>query len=353
MLTKSPYLSIVVTTRNDNHGGDLLKRTIAFVNGLIFQCEKYKLHAELIIVEWNPPKDKPLLKEVLPPPPQNTFLEIKYIVVPEEIHKTYKTSSTIPLYQMTAKNVGIRRAKGEFILCTNIDILFSDECFKIFAQQKLKQNVFYRANRCDVKNGLLDFSDFKSQLEYAKANVITRHGKSPDNEALLNVPRFIYYFPRIAALLNKLVIGVWKMLQPGIYPHFTIDFMACGDFTLMSKKDWMELQGYAELDMYSIHIDSMALWAATALGKKQIIFPYKAGVYHIYHEDGWESDDVLKTIRFLESKPCLDYSIVFKGGMQIVSKKQNWNLNSADWGFANKHLKEYIFEPGKPMQEIN
>ncbi|MEY2922957.1 MAG: hypothetical protein RL108_1583, partial [Bacteroidota bacterium] len=28
------YLSIVATTRNDNHGGDLLKRTTAFVTGI-------------------------------------------------------------------------------------------------------------------------------------------------------------------------------------------------------------------------------------------------------------------------------------------------------------------------------
>jgi hypothetical protein len=36
-----PYLSIVVTTRNDNHGGDLLLRTQTFVKGLIHQCNKF------------------------------------------------------------------------------------------------------------------------------------------------------------------------------------------------------------------------------------------------------------------------------------------------------------------------
>jgi len=32
----------------------------------------------------------------------------------------------LPLFQMIAKNVGIRRARGRFVLVTNIDILFSD-----------------------------------------------------------------------------------------------------------------------------------------------------------------------------------------------------------------------------------
>ena len=34
---------------------------------------------------------------------------------------------------MIAKNVGIRRARGEFVLATNIDILFSSELACIFA----------------------------------------------------------------------------------------------------------------------------------------------------------------------------------------------------------------------------
>ncbi len=36
---------------------------------------------------------------------------------------------------MIAKNVGIRRARGAFILCTNIDILFSDALFRLLADR--------------------------------------------------------------------------------------------------------------------------------------------------------------------------------------------------------------------------
>src|ERR1041385_4360887 len=105
-----PAISIIATTRNDSHGGELLKRTSIFVEGLIHQCNKFKLPAELIIVEWNPPQDKPLLKEVLPRPLNGDYLELRYIVVPPSIHSKYKHSDTLGLFQMTAKNVGIRRA---------------------------------------------------------------------------------------------------------------------------------------------------------------------------------------------------------------------------------------------------
>ena len=65
-------LSIVVASRNDNHGGDMTRRMRIFVKGLIDQCNKFKLRAELIIVEWNPPSDKPLLHEEVYPKEDST-----------------------------------------------------------------------------------------------------------------------------------------------------------------------------------------------------------------------------------------------------------------------------------------
>ncbi len=346
------YLSIVATSRNDNHGGDLIQRTSAFVNSVFVQAKKWNFPVELILVEWNPPEENVLLHEVLPKPQQDDLVTLKYVVVPREIHNKYIGAKKIPLYQMIAKNAGIRRADGEYILCTNIDIIFSDECFQIFAERKFQPNNFYRANRCDIPKEVMEIEDFNNSLQYARENILNRLGKAPGHETLA-LPRFVYFFPNLSRFINYFILKLWKATHKNKFPHFLIDFDACGDFTLMSKQDWMDIEGYVELDMYSIHVDSMALWAAAALGKKQIIFPYKACVYHIDHENGWESEDILKTIKFLESKSCLDYSIVHKGGLYIVERKQHWNLNKPDWGFANEKFKEYIFAPGKEMTEIN
>jgi hypothetical protein len=339
---EKPYLSIVATTRNDNHGGDLIKRTEAFMRSVYYQAAKWNLPTELIIVEWNPPADKALLHTVLPKPPANGAVKLKYILVPEELHKQYNSSASIPLYQMIAKNVGIQRAEGEFILCTNIDIVFSDELFKELQKRQLQKGVFYRANRCDVPRETMAYTDHSEQLAYANKNIISRLGKTQGHETL-RLPRWTYAFTRLVFLLNRIALEGWKVVNPGKYPHFLLDFMACGDFTLMSRHDWMDIEGYVELDMYSIHIDSLALWSAVAAGKKQFIFPYNACVYHIYHEDGWESNDVLKTIRFLENKPCLDYSLVHKAGMQAIEKQQAIKLNKPNWGFADFDLQTFEF----------
>ena len=340
------YLSIVATSRNDNHGGDLNKRTSAFLTSIYFQAKRTKLKVEVILVEWNPPQNKPLLNEILPKPIDNDYVSLKYIIVPKEVHDEYKNSPKIPLYQMIAKNVGIKRAKGEFILCTNIDIIFSNESFDELAKKELKKGTFYRANRCDIPADVLDIESEVKQLNYSKLNIIKRIGKTQGHEAIFLFPFFksiIYKFSRLSFLLNKILLFLWKRSNKNEFPFFVIDFDACGDFTLMSKKDWLDIEGYNELDMYSIHIDSMALWAASALEKKQHIFSQEKCIYHIYHEDGWESNDVLKTIRFLENKPCLDYSIVHKGGMQIIQERKTWRINDENWGHVNYNLEEITF----------
>lgn len=343
MSQSSPYLSIVATTRNDNHGGDLLRRTQAFINSVYFQAKRTGLAVELIIVEWNPPSDKPLLKDDLIRPEADVPVTLRIVVVPRSVHDTYRFSDTIPLYQMIAKNVGIRRAQGEFVLCTNIDILFSDMNFDSIAEKRLKKGIFYRANRCDVPKRVMDLNSHDEQMAYCLDNVIKRMGMS-HNKELVRGPSFIYRFPRLVHLLNALILwGFQKMLKRK-FVHLKIDFMACGDYTMMSREDWMKIDGYVELDMYSIHIDSMGLWSACALGMEQYIFDYKACVYHIDHEDGWESEDLIKTIKFLSDKPSLDYSIVYKAGMKMVESGTNWEINKPDWGWADKDFEEFIFD---------
>ena len=321
----------------------MLKRTCAFIQSVYSQATKFNFPVELIIVEWNPPKGKPLLKDDLPPPPENCPVSLKIIVVPDSIHNTYRFADSIPLYQMIAKNVGIRRAKGEFILCTNIDILFSNMNFEILAEQNLEPGKYYRANRCDIPKEVMEFEKSDEQLSFAESNILRRMGNTPGHEAISGPP-IMFKSAMVASFLNWAALRAWKIFKNGEFPHIVVDFMACGDYTLMSKEDWMRIDGYVELDMYSIHIDSMALWSCNALGMEQVIFPYKACVYHIDHEDGWESEDLIKTIRFLSNKPSLDYSIVHRAGMKLIEQKSNWGLNKPDWGWANENFDEYVFE---------
>ena len=151
-----PYISFVATSRNDDHGGDMLHRMKIFMRGLDEQAKRHLLPMELVIVDWNPPSDRPLLHEVLPRPTSGSPLQVRYIVVPPEVHQRWGYHDKFSLYQYIGKNVGIRRARSEYVLATNVDLLFSDQICSFLARQELQQDKMYRANRIDVSDGLAE-----------------------------------------------------------------------------------------------------------------------------------------------------------------------------------------------------
>ena len=177
--SEPPYLSVVATARNDDHGGNPLRRMQIFVDAWINQAKRHRLPCELILVEWNPPEDREGLAKALRWPRETGPCQVRIIEVPGEIHARYRYASVLPLYQMIAKNVGIRRAQGEFILATNIDIIFSDELMQFLTQRKLEKGRMYRIDRTDVMSDVPVNATLDEQLAYCRKNVIrlcTREG---------------------------------------------------------------------------------------------------------------------------------------------------------------------------------
>src|SRR5262245_52057419 len=172
MTGSGPYLSVVVTSRNDDHGGNLLGRMQIFVDGLVEQCRRHRLAAELIVVEWNPPSNRPRLAEALQWPVDNDWCPIRIIEVPERHHRRFRHSANLPLFQMLAKNVGIRRARGQFIVATNIDILCSDELMAHIASRKLEANRLYRIDRHDVRAEVPHPQAIAEQLAWCRTHLI-------------------------------------------------------------------------------------------------------------------------------------------------------------------------------------
>jgi len=172
----APYLSVVVTTRNDDHGGDPLKRLQAFVNCFDEQCRRTGLDAELIVVEWNPPPDRPLVSSLLrlPSPAACTY---RFIDVPPELHGQLAFADVLPLFQMIAKNVGIRRARGRFILATNIDIIFSNALVEFIASRQLQLRRMYRVDRHDILSDFPVEARLEEQMAYCASHQLRVHSR--------------------------------------------------------------------------------------------------------------------------------------------------------------------------------
>ncbi len=262
----NPYLSIIVTSRNDDHGGNQLQRFQTFLDHFAKMSDRHSLSAELIVVEWNPDPNRARLKDVLQWP-VSTTLDIRIITVPPRIHVKHDNSDKFPLFQMIAKNVGIRRARGDFILATNIDVLLSDELCAFLARKELDPDCFYRIDRHDI--------------------------------CLTTIPKEISWEERMR-LCSKSVIRVqgqfgsyeWGMKPPTGDPD-KLHTNACGDFTLLSREKWIELKGYPEFHLWSIFIDGLLIHAAQAIGMNQLIINEPCRLYHIEHNLGWAKPRIL------------------------------------------------------------
>jgi hypothetical protein len=177
-----PYLSVVATSRNDDHGGSLLARMQVFVDALIGQCKRHSLSAELILVEWNPPPNRPLLTDALRWPDNFGPCRARIIEVPSSLHARYSHAGNLPLYQMIAKNVGIRRSQGQFVLATNIDILLNDELVSFIAGGHLRPDRMYRIDRHDVMRDVPVDGSVEAQLAYCERHLLrvnAREGTFP------------------------------------------------------------------------------------------------------------------------------------------------------------------------------
>jgi hypothetical protein len=168
----TPLLSVVVAARNDDHGKNMLHRMQIFVTGFLEQARRHTLASELIIVEWNPPAGRPRLIDALFWEGADGPCRVRIIEVPPAVHRRYPHADRLPLFQMIAKNVGIRRARGRFVLCTNIDLLFSDALIELCASGRLDPRCLYRVDRLDVSADVPVGVPVTEQLEFCRRNVL-------------------------------------------------------------------------------------------------------------------------------------------------------------------------------------
>jgi hypothetical protein len=173
----NPYLSVVVASRNDDHGGDPLKRLQVFVDSFDEQCRRTGLDAEVIIVEWNPPSDRPTL-DALVRLPMPAFCSYRFVEVPPELHLRLQHADVLPMFQMIAKNVGILRAQGQFVLATNIDIIFSTELVEQIASRSLDPTTLYRVDRHDVVSDVPLAVSLDARLAYCESNQLRLHTRT-------------------------------------------------------------------------------------------------------------------------------------------------------------------------------
>jgi hypothetical protein len=311
-----PYISFVVVARNDNYGGNFLHRMQAFLNVLLTLCEEQSTNFELVIVEWNPPRNNPRLIEALKWGKRPKNCKVRIIEVPNKIHQRLPHSDRMPLVEYVGKNVGVRRAEGEFILSTNPDLLFSEELVKFLGSGNLSPKCFYRIVRYDVKSPIPLDMPAEEELRYCEQHVFRIHGyTSYDNKFTGKFNP--YRLTRALATYLK-----WGLpLFPSAVPFTN----AAGDFFMMHRSHWHSLHGFPEV--IGVHqIDSLFLYVALFRGLEQIVLRSPLRIYHQDHG------------RLESSKP---FSPEVKSAYHRLFKKRKPIIfNDETWGLGGENLPE-------------
>lgn len=239
----NPYLSVVMGL-GGVVGEDLIARFQKSTANTLGLAEVHHLPLELVVVHWNFPDGVYFDFAV---PLERRYTAIRVIHAPAELHKQVPNPHGFRYFEWYPKNIGIRRARGEFVLSTNPDDLFSSEMFAYFAERKLERGYFYRAHRHDVG------ADGKVFRICYPTGV-----KRPDaTEAEIRISA-----PNAAPWAENMI-------------HYN----ASGDFTLMHREDWALIHGNPERE-YNHSVDGQTLYLAHTKGLKQIVLPFP-----FYHPD--------------------------------------------------------------------
>ena len=219
-------LSIVVVGRNDSHGYNLSKRVATSLNSLSLPMTG---EDELIFVDWNSDDINPTFIDAI----QDTLTEqtLKHLVVyrvRESIHKEFAQGIKRPILEPIARNVGIRRARNQWILSTNTDMIFDTHGKKYHEILSTLQPNLYHLFRYEIPEYVWDQFDRSRPLE-----TLEKIRKIYTSQGL------------VAKILTKPIEG-----HENLFPD------AVGDFQLSTQEIWQSVQGFPEDMLKGWHVDS-------------------------------------------------------------------------------------------------
>jgi hypothetical protein len=276
----------ILTGKNDNYAGFFDDRLILTMKYNFHLYKRHGIEAEFILVEWASDEENTLLSEKL----AEVFddVDFKGYVVRQKTHDHIVDFRRWMVFlEFFAKNVGIRRAKHDYVLCSNADIFLTDDLL-IKLKEDRDANTIYRAERHDI-----DLSNVKKLNQESFINAIVKKHQFPSYD---------------------------KMFVDG-----------SGDFTLAHKDVWNKVGGYDENQRFvKIHKDSRFLFSAS---KINVQFKNIGVIYHIDHGTSVPMTGLGSSYRLANGPYMWKY-------MDNLPYK---NLNS--WGLFSDNVEEKEIKP--------
>ena len=346
IVSERPKISFVFAVHDPEYGGGLLASTQRHIDALIALANRYRLLSEIVIVEWNPRQDRVRFRESLRWPDDLGHVSLRFIEVPAEIHRTLPNADRLPIFEYIAKNAGLRRARGQFLLATNPDLFYSPALIRWLARTSLSPERFYRVDRRDLSEEIPGDLSLSRQLRFCSQHVAHVHAL------------FCSYRPGEADSVRRLrdeydrcmhdTASAKRTDTPDarlILPADGLHRNAAGDFFLMERGWWHRLHGYPELYTHA-HIDAILCWVASSEGVVQEILPPRCRLYHQAHHRTSRVDFPQTDWRpwYQRYEETLRQGPFRQGSPMVV--------NLPDWGLANEVLPEWQASPQLVQMQV-
>jgi hypothetical protein len=290
-------ITAIIISRNDNYGGHLLERATYAINSAI------NTYDEVIYVDWNS-ETHSLFYDIK----DNLQLKgnLKHFVIPPSAasHLTNFDPEAQKCCEVLARNIGIRRAEGDWIVSTNIDIIHPKREDIKKAINESDGNTFITLSRREMTweiikefhGGELKYQDWEALRDHIYINSEERHFEektvSGDDYSIIN---------------------------------------CCGDFQIAPRHIWDEIKGFEEELIYPLFADTNVQKKAVmhGFGLKAIHNP---PMFHINHgSKGWGGGGIADGV----NKKANDQY------RAIIYQTKTENLDT--WGFSNVEIEYEIF----------
>ena len=248
-------ISAVIVGRNDNYGGKLIERATYCLNTMVLTFD------EVIYVDWNTKGPKILTDEIdIRTNPER----LQIIKVSPAMCKELTGTENDKLCEVLARNIGIRRATGDVIVSTNIDIIPPK---REYLDTLLGTNDFITIAKHDLR-----VEDFGSDKNYEQIRDILpiQYGLNPIASRLI---------------IKSLVMNKEILKQLPKQAHHTASSLicACGDFQIAPKELWYTIRGFEESMTKRLYSDTIVQYKAILSGATVCATNFPP-VYHLDHE---------------------------------------------------------------------
>lgn len=318
------YLTVVVQCRNDDYGGGMLTRLNRMLSTATFLLHAFRIPSEILIVEWNPPLGALPIHMEVQRSPCTEAVPIRVVRVPTSVHMSMPHHKAHPIFEHTAENVAFRRARGKFVLKTNIDNILSPDTVAFFASGHLREDVIYRAT-------YLEYDVTRPETEGMDATqLLTWLFSRPDllDDMQQKSQELQEKYPEDA---NVCLEGHPGEPQEDLRRPFY--WAGSGDFVLTSRELLLRVRGYPQVAQ-NWQTDDLIHCRLRAAGVRQVVLQPPCATLHQNHR---RINRVRSSTRWVITDA--NFQDVCKDPFRPLPTETGMGDN---WGFADHDFEEHV-----------